>query len=204
MLIPNLQTLIAGGTSLKDTMASISPIFGFFGGIVALINSVPQWMKLKDIPVLNYGELVKYDMFKKYPQMDQPLGEYFYLKIKKTKGKDIAKSVREFMTIQGTDIIMLPLQWHLDKSPEVNIQDFHYLFLFSFDSYGQREPADICRFLFPHSSNLVSKNYGGPWKEYKDKSIEVKIQSNNAKIPNNPFKEMISNVITKASKMNEK
>lgn len=107
------------------------------------------------------------------------------------------------MTIQGTDVVMVPLQWHLDKSPEVDIQDFHYLFLFAFDSYGQHEPADTSHFLFPHSSNMVSKNYGGFWREYKDKSIEVKIQSDNAQIPNSPFKETMRNVISKSSKMND-
>jgi hypothetical protein len=86
-VIPNFQIIITGGANLQQILASISPVFAIIVGSVTLFNSVPQWYKLKDIPVLVYDGLEKYDYFVKYPQFDQPLGVYYYLKIKKSKRK---------------------------------------------------------------------------------------------------------------------
>ncbi len=42
LLLPNLQMIINGGASLNQIISSIPPLFGFFGGMVTLINSIPQ------------------------------------------------------------------------------------------------------------------------------------------------------------------
>lgn len=65
---------------ISQKIISLLPLVsGIILGFVSLTNGIPQWLQFRAIPILEYGELLKYDMFKKYPQMDQPLGEYYYL-----------------------------------------------------------------------------------------------------------------------------
>jgi hypothetical protein len=77
------------------------------------------------------------------------------------------------MTIHGTQVVMLPLQWHLEKSCQMNIGDFHYLWLFALDTF-HRELSDRSFMTFPHCSNLVKHSLGGLWKEFKDKEVRNK------------------------------
>ena len=200
---PNLEIITSLGKNVKFTQPSVLSTVTFLSGVITLTKLLIEFLKSKPSPVLEYDGLGKYDFFRKYPQPDQLLGEYFYLKIKKLNGKDIAKSVPGFLTIQGTEIIMLPLQWHLDKSSERHIQDYHYLFLFSVNIY-RKDDVILNSFyiLFPHSSNLVSKHFGGNWKVYRDKTIEVRIQCENGRTPKDPYKETIIKVVENAPKMN--
>lgn len=200
---PNLEIITSLGKDVKFTPQSILSTVTFISGVITLTKLLVEFLKSQPSPVLEYDGLGKNDFFRKYPQMDQPLGEYFYLKIKKSRGKGIAKSVRGFLTIQGTEIIMLPLQWHLDKSSERHIQDYHYLFLFSVNIYRKDDVIlNSSYILFPHSSNLVSKHFGGNWKVYRDKTIEVRIQCENGRTPKNPYKETIIKIVQNATKMN--
>ena len=200
---PNLEIITSLGKNVKFTQPSVLSTVTFLSGVITLTKLLIEFLKSKPSPVLEYDGLEKYDFFRKYPQPDQPLGEYFYLKIKKSNGKDIAKSVPGFLTIQGTEIIMLPLQWHLDKSSERHIQDYHYLFLFSVNIYRKDDVIlNSSYILFPHSSNLVSKHFGGNWKVYRDKTIEVRIQCENGRTPKDPYKETIIKVVENAPKMN--
>lgn len=123
----------------------------------------------------------------------------YFLRIKKTKGESIAKSVRGYLTIEGTEIQNIPLQWYFQKSSSNNIDDFKDLWIFSID----RINYDHSGLFVSHSSDALPDKLFSQWKkDVLRKKIIVRIESENAKVPKEPFTDTIENIISNARDMN--
>jgi hypothetical protein len=135
--------------------------------------------------------------------MSHPRGTFFCLKIKKTKGKGIP-ICKGFMTIKDTPIFEWPLQWHLNNISDEYIQDSKFLCLFSIDIISRNEIiSDISAIYFYRSSNTSKLPFSALWRDYKGKTVEVKIESINARTPKERFKDTMENILLNAKVMNQ-
>lgn len=113
----------------------------------------------------------------------------YFLRIKKTKGESIARSVRGYLTTEGTEIQNIPLQWYLQTLSSNNIDDFKDLWLFSTDEYINYDHSAV---FISHSSDALPDNLFSQWKkDVLHKKITVRIESENAKVPKEAFTDTV-------------
>lgn len=170
---------------------SVPTILGAIGTAYSLFERISKQLSVKkETVVLKFDEILKIK-----PPNIQVYHMMYFLRIKKTKGDSIARSVRGYLTIEGTEIQNIPLQWYLQKSSSNNIEDFKDLWIFSTDNYNY----DYSAVFISHSSDALPDKFFSQWKKnVLDKKIILRIESENAKIPKEPFSDTIENIISRA------
>jgi len=152
-----------------------------------------------ELTTKKHDVVLKYDnIFKIEPPDRRVYDMMYFLRIKKIKGESIAKSVKGFITIEGTEIQNIPLQWYMQKIPSTNIHEFKDLWLFSTESHNY----DHSGLFISHSSDALPDKFFSQWKkDVLHKKIIVRIESENAKVPKEPFTDTVENIISNARDM---
>jgi len=173
----------------------VPTILGAIGTAYSLFERIyKQISAKKENIVIKFDDIVKIK-----PPDIQVYHMMYFLRIRKSKGESIAKSVRGYLTIEGTEIQNIPLQWYMERSPTNNIDDFKDLWIFSADNYN----ADYSAIFIAHSSDFKYRYFSKRKKDVLQKKIKIRIESENAKSVKEPFSDTIENIISKAKDMYE-
>lgn len=171
-------------------LASLAPLLGIFASLVTLIKSLlPQWLESMNKPKLEFKELAKSNIFER-----SSFYQFSYcIKIKKIKGVGNAKCVQGFITIEGTNIQHIPLKWYLQNPYCINIQDYDYLWLFSFMNFKEQS-----KIIVEHTSEQIKGYFSEFFKDVKNKKVTISIKSENSIDPE-PFTDTIEGIMNKST-----
>lgn len=178
-------------TIVPSVLGILAPGFVLFNQINSILTE-----RRKKV-VLAYDILLKSNIYQG-PWGYQRFTNSYYLRIKKTKGEDIAEDVRGYITVEGTEIQKIPIKWYMEKSASTYIDDYKDLWLFSFENFKNIN-SDIW---FIHASDQIKyEAITKLLKDIKDKKLIVKIEGKNTRVPKNPYSETVENIMSKAVNM---
>ena len=152
--------------SITKTIQFI-PLVTAMGASVSMIKVIADWfLNEKKKPSLAYDNIIR-------------RGMKYYLRIKKIKGEELAKSVKWFVKVENTEINNIPTIWDFENNESVNIGEFKDIHLFTYN---------VPAIFFP----IINNDFKNWYKTMLDKfettnKILIRIESENAKVPSKPF-----------------
>jgi hypothetical protein len=161
---------------------NILPIVTGLGAGIGIVKVIADWIvNRKKIPLLDYGEIIKKNM-------------QYYIRIKKTKGEELAKSVRGFITIENTEIKNAPMTWDYEYTNSIDISHYRDLNLFinntpSIKFQLVNEDEDKNWF-----NALIGIDFDKIKAFETSNKISIQLQSENAKLPSKPFVKSFENI----------
>jgi hypothetical protein len=165
---------------LNPENITLSSIIGFGGSFIMYL------LNRKNIPELDFDGLWKEPNCK---------GEItcYYIKVKRNKGEGKAQVVEGLVGIKDKEL--KPSEWRKSNFPVTHIINHDYLLLFeTFYDNGNEIiffPENIFgEFPQPYENNLFN--------QYKEKTLEVQIEADRARIKQKHIQKKINDIINKA------
>jgi hypothetical protein len=188
--------------SPNSQYAQLGSILGGIGAGSSMLNLIRSWL-LEDrkTPKLVDDGVIQYNVPDFYLLK---LGKQYFLRIKNEKPNTIAKSVRGFITIDGTKVNYKPLVWENNRQVEFNIGYKGDLFLFSIEEGKTEYKINIPSILSENREETIEFYQEKlTFADSKVKEITIRIDSENAIAPKKYFTTTLEELFSKAKKKTE-
>ena len=186
--------------SPNSQYAQLGLILGGIGAASSMFNLVRSWLiEDRKTAKLVFDEMIQYNVLDFYLLK---LGKQYFLRIKNEKLDTIAKSVRGFITIEGTKVDYRPLVWENNRKVEFNIGYKGDLFLFSIEEGKNEYKINIPSTLSENREETIEFYQENlTFADSKVKKITIRIDSENATTHKKYFITTLEELLIKAKKI---